>query len=314
MRSGRCRGENKESESNKKAKHEKETFFQTLFIAKCANVSLNSVGDIYVSNMYYCFTLQCSVFFLIVLQTIMEAKAENRKSVNGQLIYVPHKDTIRLLEVYVQRSLSLNDSEYDEKKPKRKEKWVTNPRKKRLHSSDSSIHIPELSKNLEIGPFTAFKSSLSSPEKIDEESQKPVKKSKKNKKASFWKNLLSFFTLKNEDRSEEEDDPPEIPDVAQPERTSDSVAPQLPNTPNTSQKKKMLRKKPMRKRFSKQRLSLTKLNRSGKEHAEITRVDCKLCDVRLFFGIYSKGATDWIPCFSIQLLSAWNRHTRTTRK
>lgn len=247
--------------------------------------------------------------FLFVLQTIMEAKGENQKSVNGQLISVPHKDTIRLLEVYVKRSLSLNDSEYDDKKPRRKEKWVTNATRKRLHSSDSSIHIPELSKDIEIGPFTVFKSSLNHPEKIDEESQKPTKRSKKNKKGSFWKNLLSFFSLKNEEKSEEEDEPSEIPDVPQPERTSDSPTPHPPTTPNTSQKRKILRKKPMRKRFSKQRLSLTKFNRSGKEHAEITRVDCK-CD--LFQGCNS--STDSVPYFSFQLSSAWNRLTRTTRK
>lgn len=215
----------------------------------------------------------------------MEIKRENQKSVNGQLISVPHRDTIRLLEVYVKRSLSLNDSEYDDMKPKRKEKWVTNPRRKRLHSSDPSIHIPELPKDIEIGPFTVYKSSLNHPEQIDDESQKFTKKSK-NKKDSFWKSLLSFFSLKNnEEKSEEEDGPPEIPDVPQPEAFSDGVT-YLPTTPNTSQKRKILRKKPMRRKISKQRLSLTKLNRSGKEHAEITRVDCKWCDARLFLDLF----------------------------
>lgn len=210
----------------------------------------------------------------------MEAKGE--KSVNGQLISVAHRDTIRLLEVYVKRSLSLNDSEYDDKKPKRKEKWVTNPRRKRLHSSDPSIHLPELPKDFEIGPFTVCESSLNRPEKTDKESQKSTNKSRKNKKGPFWKNLLSFFSLKNnEDKSEEEDGPLEIPDVPQPEGSSGSVTSYLPNTPNTSQKRKMLKRKPMRRRFSKQRLSLTKLNRNGKDHAEITRVDCKLCDIRI---------------------------------
>lgn len=206
----------------------------------------------------------------------MEVKGENRKSVNGQLISVPHRDTIRLLELYVKRSLSLNDSEYEEKKPKRKEKWVTNPRRKRLHSSDPSIHIPDLSRDSEIGPFTVAESPLNYPEKTDEESQKPTKKSKKSKKGPFWKNLLSFFSLKNnEEKSEEEDGPAEIPEVPQPEGSSDSVTSYLPTTPNASQKRKILRKKPMRRRFSKQKLSLTKSNRIGKEHAEITRVDCK---------------------------------------
>lgn len=221
-------------------------------------------------------------FFFFVLQTSMEAKAENRKSVNGQLISVPRRDTIRLLELYIKRSLSLNDSEYGEKEPKKKEKWVTNPRRKRLHSSDPSIHIPDLQKDAEIGPFTAYKSSVNHPEKIDEESPKHTRKSKKSKKGSFWKNLISFFSLKNsEDKSEEEDGPPEI-DVAQTSGSSDSVTSYPPNTPNASQKRKILRKKPLRRRFSKQRLSLVKLNRSGKDHAEITRIDSKLRDIRIF--------------------------------
>lgn len=222
------------------------------------------------------------VVVLFVLQTSMEEQEENQKSVNGQLISVPHRDTIRLLEVYVKRSLSLNDSEYEDNKPKRREKWVTTPRRKRLHSSDPSLHIPELPKDTEIGLFTVCESSLNHPEKTDEESQKPTKKSK-NKKGSFWKNLLSFFSPKNnEEKSEEEDDAPEIPNHPQPEGSTDSVTSYLPNTANTSQKRKILRKKPIRRRFSKQRLSLTKLNRSGKEHAEITRVDCKLFEMRFF--------------------------------
>lgn len=220
--------------------------------------------------------------FLWVLQTFMEAQGETRKSINGQLISVPHRDTIRLLEVYIKRSLSLNDSEYDQKKPKRKEKWVTNPRRKRLHSSDPSIHMPELAKDIEIGPFTVCEPS-SNKSKNDEESQRPTKPSKKNKKSSFWKNLLGFFSLKNnEEKSEDEDGPLEIPETPQPEESSDSVNTYLPTTPNSQHKRKILKKRTLRRRFSKQRMSLTKLNRSGKEHAEIMRVDCKLCDIRHF--------------------------------
>lgn len=226
----------------------------------------------------------------------MEVQQENRKSVNGQLI-VSHRDTIRLLEVYITRSLSLNDSEYDNKKPKRKEKWVTNPRRKRLHSSDPSIHIPELPNGIEIGPFSVFEPSSQQPEKTDQESQKTTRKSKKNKKSSIWKNLLGFFNLKNEERSEEEDDPLEVPEVSQLEGSTDSVTTYVPNTQTVQQKKKMLRKKPMRRRFSKQKLSLTKHSRSGKDHAEITRVDCKFFDMRSCL-IYSKDATvAKIQCF-----------------
>ncbi|XP_011611968.1 uncharacterized protein [Takifugu rubripes] len=217
----------------------------------------------------------------------MEVQGENRKSVNGQLISVPHRDTIRLLEVYITRSLSLNDSEYDNKKSKRKEKWVTNPRRKRLHSSDPSIHIPELPNGIEIGPFSVFEPSSQQPEKTDQESQKTTRKSRKNKKSSFWKNLLGFFSPKNEEKSEEEDDPPEIPEVPQLGGSSDSVTTYVPNTPTVQQKKKLLRKKPMRRKFSKQRLSLTKHSRSGKDHAEITRVD-SVISVEPTYSYYEK--------------------------
>lgn len=264
-----------------KTEHENETFFfKTLFIAEC--VSMLALFVFLICRIVPPFHVLSFLIILFVLQTSMEQKAETQKSVNGQLISVNHRDTIRLLEVYVKRSLSLNDSEYGEKKPKRKEKWVTNPRRSRLHSSDPSIHVPEVPKDQEIGPFTVFRSSLDYPEKTDEESQKSTKKSTKTKKGSFWKNLLVFFSLKgNEEKSEEEDGPPEIPDIPQPEGLSDGVTSYPPNTPNASQKKKMLRKKPMRRRFSKQKLSLPKLNRSVKEHAEITRVDCESCDVRI---------------------------------
>lgn len=241
-------------------------------------------------------TYQCSVSLFWVLQASMEVHGENRKSVNGQLISVPHRDTIRLLEVYITRSLSLNDSEYDNKKSKRKEKWVTNPRRKRLHSSDPSIHMPELPNGIETGSFPVFEPSSQQLEKTDQESHTVTRKSKKNKKSSFWKNLLGFFSLKNEEKSEEEDDPPEIPEVPQLAGSSDSVTTYVPNTPTAQQKKKMLRKKPMRKRFSKQKLSLTKQNRSGKDHAEITRVDCKFCDMK---SCHKDATVAKIQCFYI---------------
>lgn len=236
--------------------------------------------------------------FLLVLQTSMEGH-ENQRSVNGQLISVPHRDTIRLLEVYVKRSLSLNDSEYDDKECKRKEKWVTNPRRKRLHSSDPSIHVPELPDGIEVGPFTVFNSPSEQPEKTDRESQKNTRKSKKNRKSSFWKNLVGFFSLKSEEKSEEEDGPLGIPEVPQPQGSSDSVTTGVPNTPNAEkQKKKILRKKSTRRRFSKQKGSLTKHNRSGKDHTEITRVDCTLRNIKRCPWFFSKDATvSQICCF-----------------
>lgn len=203
----------------------------------------------------------------------MEAQAENQRPSHGQLISVPHKDTIRLLEVYIKRSLSLNDGNLGEKKAKRKEKWVTIPKKQRRHSSDPSIHLAEGLADEEIGTFSAVETPSSQPETIDEESEKPTKKSKKNKKPSFWKSLFGVFSRK----SEEEDGPPEIPEVSQAEELSDNRSTCLPTTPVASQKRKSFRKKTIRRRFSKRRLSLTKPNRPGKDlnHADITRVDGK---------------------------------------
>lgn len=220
----------------------------------------------------------------------METQAENQRPSNAQLISVPHKESIRLLEVYVKRSLSLNDGTLGDKKVGRKEKWVTIPRKQRRHSSDPSIHLAEGFNDEEIGTFSAVEPHASEPETIREEPEKPTKKSKKNKKPSFWKNLVGIFSRKStEENVEEEDVPPEIPEVSQSEEASDSMITCLPTTPGTSQRRKSSRRKSKRRKFSK-RLSLTKLSRSGKDfsHADITRVDGKflglniltLCDIR----------------------------------
>lgn len=208
----------------------------------------------------------------------METPTENHCPNNGQLISVPHKDTIRLLEVYVKRSLSLNDGTLGDKRRGRKEKWVTMPRKQRRHSSDPSLHLAEGSNDGEIGPF----SPVVEPATPHRESEKPTKKSKKKKKPSFWKNLFGIFYRKNsEERDEEEEDgPSEIPEVSQAEEVSDSVTTCLPTTPVTLQKRKTMRMKSMKRRFSKRRLSMTKLNKPGKDLniADITRVEGKLED------------------------------------
>lgn len=220
----------------------------------------------------------------------METQTENQRPSNGQLISVPHKDTIRLLEVYVKRSLSLNDGTLGGNKAGKKEKWVTIPRKQRRHSSDPSIHLAEGFNDEEIGTFSAVEPHASESETIHEESEKPTKKSKKNKKP-FWKNLFGIFSRKsNEENIEEEDGPPEISEVSQAEGAPDGMTICLPTTPGTSQKRKSSRRKSKRRKFSKRRLSLTKLSRSGRDfhHTDITRVDGKflglniltLCDIR----------------------------------
>lgn len=207
----------------------------------------------------------------------METQTDNHRPSHGQLISVPHKDTVRLLEVYVKRSLSLNDGSLGDKKSRRKEKWVTVPRKHRLHSSDPSIHLIEGLDDEEIGPFSAVESPTKEPETIYEEPEKPIKKptkkSKKNKKPSFWKNLFGFFSrLGSEEKSEDEDGPLETLVVPQVEEPSDSLSACLPTTPVALQKRKLAKKKSKRRRFSKRRISLK--NKSI-NHPDITRVDGK---------------------------------------
>ena len=205
----------------------------------------------------------------------METQTENQRPGNGQLIYVPHKDTIRLLEVYVKRSLSLNDGTLGNKRGGKKEKWVTMPRKQRRHSSDPSLHLCEGITDEGIGTFSAVETPADRPETPHEESEKPTKKPKKNKKPSFWKSLFGIFSRRNSE-DEEEDSPSEVPEVSKAEETSDAASTCLPTAPVAAQKKKSMRRKSIRRRFSKRKLSTIKL-KPGKDlnPADITRVEGK---------------------------------------
>lgn len=200
----------------------------------------------------------------------METQPQTPRPSNGQLIFVPHKDTIRLLEVYVKRSLSLNDGTEKDKRAWMKAKWVTMPRKHRLHSSDPSLHFANGLNDEDIGPFSAV------PETCPEESEKPAKKSKKSKKKpSLWKSFLSIFSRKSsEEKDEEQDSPSEIFEASSAEEASDMMTTCLPTTPVSSHKRKSMRKS-MRRRFSVRRLSLTRQNRVVKElnPTDITRVE-----------------------------------------
>ncbi|XP_020486300.2 apoptosis facilitator Bcl-2-like protein 14 [Labrus bergylta] len=201
----------------------------------------------------------------------METQTQKQKTNNNaQLIFVPHKDTIRLLEVYVKRSLSLNDRTLEDVKGARKEKWVTLPKKLRRHSSDPSFHLLELNNEESSGFSGVFDTPLDQPETSHNEPEKP---NKKIKKRSFWKNVLSLISWKSMEE-EEEDSPSEIPEASKDGETSDVTTQCLPMTPVTVQKRKVMKRKSLRRRFSKRRLSLTKYNKSGKDvnPAEITRV------------------------------------------
>lgn len=226
--------------------------------------------------------IACVMLFSFSSSPTMETQTENQRPNNGQLIYVPHKDTIRLLEVYVKRSISLNDGTLKDTKVRRKEKWVTMPRKQRRHSSDPSLHLAEGFNYEEIGTFSGVETPANQPKELNvlnEKSEKPTKKSKKSKKPSFWKNVFGIFYRKsNEDKDEDEDSPSEIPEGSQGEELFDSATTCLPTTPVPLQKRKSMRRKSIKRRFSKRRLSSIKHNKSIKElnPADITRVEGKI--------------------------------------
>ncbi|XP_062853219.1 uncharacterized protein LOC134316719 [Trichomycterus rosablanca] len=71
-----------------------------------------------------------------------------------QVLLVGEKDSKRLLEVYVRRSLSLNDgSQCPPRRECRPSKWVTTAlrdKRERKHSSDSSLHIKHLDADAEV--------------------------------------------------------------------------------------------------------------------------------------------------------------------
>ncbi|XP_044204615.1 uncharacterized protein LOC122980552 [Thunnus albacares] len=216
----------------------------------------------------------------------METQTEKQRPNYGQLISVTRKDTIRLLEVYVKRSLSLNDGALGERRAKRKEKWVTMPRKQRRHSSDPSLHWGDELTDGEISTFASPEPPKTQPEIRPEEPKKPTKKSKKNKKPSLWKSFLGLFSRKSDDDQEGSS---EMPEATPAEQDSDTGTTCLPTTPVTVQKKKSMRKKSLKRRFSKKRLSMIKPNKPSKDlnPADITGVEA-VVSVEATYSYYEK--------------------------
>ncbi|CAN9511905.1 unnamed protein product [Ophioblennius macclurei] len=194
----------------------------------------------------------------------MEAHTEKQKPANSQLILVPHKDTARLLEVYLRRSLSLNDSTVGHKTSPDQEKWVTIRRRHRRHSSDPSLHLSDPSHEGDIGElFRAVEPPDNQPEPSAEGSEKsgseksgsekPGKK-KSSKKPSLWKNLLEILSRKTvEDKDEEHQSTSEMSD------TSEAAVTCLPTAPTTP-RRKSTRRNTLRRRFS--RRTVKELNTS----------------------------------------------------
>ncbi|XP_029908193.1 uncharacterized protein LOC115359723 isoform X2 [Myripristis murdjan] len=216
-----------------------------------------------------------------------ETQTEKERLPQGQLIFVTRKDTARLLEVYVKRSLSLNDGTVMEKRAERRKKWVTMPERKKLHkqirrhSSNPDIYLGQGSTDGEIGTFAVVESPANQPEKIDKPGKKPKKpkKPKKTKKPSLWKSFLGLFSRKGSDEKEEEQEcRPDVPEVfTSSQEDSDASASCLPVTPDSVQKRKSVKRKTTRRKFPKRRLSLRKSIKrdAGKDlnPADITGVE-----------------------------------------
>lgn len=218
----------------------------------------------------------------------METHTEKLKLNNyGQLISVPHKDTIRLLEVYVKRSLSLNDGVLENKRAERKAKWVTMPKAHRRHSSDPSIHLSDGLADSEIGTFSGVKPRDEISEMAQEEKEKPKKKSKKLKKPSLWKSFLGVFSRKDSD--DEIEAPAEIPETCIYDEAFEPVTKCLPTTTPTGsvQKRKSTKRKKIKRRLSR-RLSLLKSNKIEELNpADISAVE-SVVSVEPTYSYYEK--------------------------
>ena len=201
----------------------------------------------------------------------METPGEQKEH-NGQLISVNRKDTYRLLEVYVKRSLSLNDGDGGGPTgPSAADKWVPKPerrRRVRRHSSDPSLHLASPDAHSE--DFFDFApsapSNLSTPEtrrrlheevheeEVEEEDEgeeevKPVLVTitKKTKKTSMWKSFLGLFSKKWT-----EDEPDGVTEVFQSrqEEQAEVTVNCLPLPIGGSMKRKTRRRKSMRRPMS----------------------------------------------------------------
>ncbi|KAG9352833.1 hypothetical protein JZ751_017409 [Albula glossodonta] len=150
-----------------------------------------------------------------------------------QVLSLGHNDATRLLEVYVTRSLSLNDGRAgDRQSGVKSRKWVTLADRKsrvRRYSSDSSVHLRPNEGEDMIGPFepvpmenpsttpvhvpadhptdvprgTPMASHLESSTEYEQDGKSSKKGAKKSKKPSFLKSILNIFSRKGGQKKEE---------------------------------------------------------------------------------------------------------------
>ncbi|KAK6318827.1 hypothetical protein J4Q44_G00100380 [Coregonus suidteri] len=158
---------------------------------------------------------------------------EKKMPKQAQLLYLGHKDTSHLLEVYVKRSISLNDGTCeDQRSPTKPRKWVTLSEKHRRvhrHSIDSLVTFgpskldegnatstpPDEGNATSTPPDEGFAIPNAAPVEIPgpadileieastELENKFKEGKKKSKKTSLWKGFLGFFSRKGSDKKDE---------------------------------------------------------------------------------------------------------------
>ncbi|XP_007253400.3 uncharacterized protein LOC103030054 [Astyanax mexicanus] len=119
-----------------------------------------------------------------------------------QLLLVGEKDSKRLLEVFVKRSLSLNDgAQHPHHRKHQKHKWITldeRNKRDRKHSSDTSIHLNTLNSEEDLDKYEAF-SEPETERKLKPTVEQPQNKSKqKNKKVTLGRNDGSTASQKSD--------------------------------------------------------------------------------------------------------------------
>ncbi|MBN3323073.1 B2L14 protein, partial [Atractosteus spatula] len=183
----------------------------------------------------------------------------NGHSVDPQVLSLGQKDAQRVLEVYVRRSLSLNEGTLDKLK-NRVRRWETttggNGRVRRA-SSDTSVDLGPPDKQ---DPKMASEPAQSeSPAAPQESSTEPIKKhkkaAKKGKKTSFLKSVISLFSRKgNEEKEEKEPNSEERLDASMPPESPFSPVTCLPisrsRSGQTSASQRSKRKSTLKKTFS----------------------------------------------------------------
>ncbi|XP_028854695.1 uncharacterized protein LOC114800934 isoform X2 [Denticeps clupeoides] len=261
----------------------------------------------------------------------MPSSAEHNSPLNPQLLSVAPKDTRRLLEVYVKRSLSLNDGRPATPVERRKpEKWsglAEKNRRERKHSSDSSIHLmpdtPQFEavvsepfsgasmpsdvqatvksktkckepkktilssfaeKKKRISRHSSNVSSSSKPAVVENEiatneppdptqpegstgkEKKSKDGSKKSKKPSLWKSFLGYFTQGGSDKDEGDSShtKPVDPRPVEPPTPPPSCLP-LPGTFSTGESGPVKPSKPLKRAFSRRKMSFRKNASEGHE-------------------------------------------------